>query len=849
MRNRIVKNLGSIVGLSLFGVAAYVIHHELRGYHLHNIVEQIDRIPGRSVAGAVALTVLNYLILTGVDALGLWYVRHPLAYRRIALASFIGYVFSNNVTVVGGGAARYRVYSTLGVSANEVAELVLFCGLTFWLGFFTVAGVVFLLEPGNMLQELHLPFHPIWVLGIAFLLITAAYLAATALIHKPLEIGRWRFRIPPLAVSSAQIAISSLDWLLAAAVLYLLMPPNGHIGFMRFVGVFVLAQAAGLLSYVPAGLGVFETVFLLSLSAAGNTAGLTASLLLYRLIYYILPLIAASLLLTVHEILPHLATVRRVGIHLGKWGSLIIPQIFALVVFTAGAILLFSGALPPVHGRFEIVRGLLPLPAIELSHFMGSMTGAALLILARGLQRRLDGAYHITVVLLGAGILFSLLKGLDYEEAFILSVMLTALVPCRSQFYRKASLTTLQFTPGWIALITAILVCSVWLGLFAYKHVEYSHQLWWQFAIHGDAPRFLRGSAGAAILLLLYGATRLLTPARPTSLVPGPDAMITIRDIVRTSRRTYANLALVGDKQFLISQDRRAFIMYGVEGRSWVALGDPVGPADTWDELAWSFVELCDRYDGQPVFYQIEARDMAIYANLGMSFQKLGEEARVFLPQFGLEGGARKDLRLATNRMSKHGYTFEILPPSAGSSVLDWLESVSNAWLDHKNTREKGFSLGFFQRAYISQCSVAVARKGEEVVAFANLWIGAEKEELSVDLMRYVPGCPDGVMDFLFTEIMLWGRQEGYQWFNLGMAPLSGLEDHAMASVWSKAGALVFRHGEHFYNFQGLRQYKEKFTPVWQPKYLACRGGLALPRILANVAALISGGVGGIVKK
>ena len=400
MRYRLLKHIGSVIGLCLFGAAVLVIHHELRGYHLHHIVDQIVQIPGKDLAGAVVMTILNYLLLTGVDALGLWYVGHPLAYHRLALASFIGYVFSNNVTVIGGGAARYRIYSALGVSTNEVAELVLFCGLTFWLGFFTVAGVVFLFEPHDMPQEFHLPFESVWVLGVVFLLVTGAYLAGTALRRRPLKIRGWQFRVPPLPVSAGQIAISSVDWLLAAAVLYLLLPDGMHTGFTRFLGVFVLAQAAGLLSYVPAGLGVFETVFLLSFANTGNTAALAASLLVYRLVYYFLPLIAASVLLTIHEILPHVATVRRIGIHLGKWGSLLVPQVFALAVFVAGALLLFSGALPPVRGRFEVLRGLLPLPAIELSHFMGSLTGAALLILARGLQRRLDGAYHVAVVLL-----------------------------------------------------------------------------------------------------------------------------------------------------------------------------------------------------------------------------------------------------------------------------------------------------------------------------------------------------------------------------------------------------------------------------------------------------------------
>lgn len=115
--------------------------------------------------------------------------------------------------------------------------------------------------------------------------------------------------------------------------------------------------------------------------------------------------------------------------------------------------------------------------------------------------------------------------------------------------------------------------------------------------------------------------------------------------------------------------------------------------------------------------------------------------------------------------------------------------------------------------------------------------------------MRYLPDSPDGVMDYLFTQLMLWGRQEGYRWFNLGMAPLSGLDDRAMAKLWSQFGSFVFRHGEHFYNFQGFRKYKEKFKPEWHPKYLVCRGGFVLPRILRNLLSLTSGGLVGAVSK
>ena len=139
--------------------------------------------------------------------------------------------------------------------------------------------------------------------------------------------------------------------------------------------------------------------------------------------------------------------------------------------------------------------------------------------------------------------------------------------------------------------------------------------------------------------------------------------------------------------------------------------------------------------------------------------------------------------------------------------------------------------------------------RNNEIIAFANILIGAGKEELSIDLMRFLPSSPEGIMDYLFIELLLWGKHQDYRWFNFGMAPLSGIEDRALAPLWTHAGAFIFRYGEHFYNFQGLRKYKEKFDPQWHPKYLACPKGFMLPRILTNIASLVSGSIKGIVMK
>jgi phosphatidylglycerol lysyltransferase len=280
-----------------------------------------------------------------------------------------------------------------------------------------------------------------------------------------------------------------------------------------------------------------------------------------------------------------------------------------------------------------------------------------------------------------------------------------------------------------------------------------------------------------------------------------------------------------------------------------------VGPEREHADLVWRFRELCDQHGGWTCFYQVSEKSLHLYADLGLALVKLGEEALVPLAGFSLEGSARKKLRHAWHRANAtagEGLRLEIVPAAGVEPLLPELERISDDWLRAKNTREKGFSLGSFDRDYLCRLPVAVVRsgdRGDRIVAFANLWPGGEREELSIDLMRHSGDAPAGVMDFLFLELMLYGSREGYRWFSLGMAPLSGLEARPLAPLWSRAGALLYRHGEHFYNFQGLRQYKEKFDPVWVPRYLACPGGLALPRVMADTGVLISGSLRGLLAK
>jgi len=201
------------------------------------------------------------------------------------------------------------------------------------------------------------------------------------------------------------------------------------------------------------------------------------------------------------------------------------------------------------------------------------------------------------------------------------------------------------------------------------------------------------------------------------------------------------------------------------------------------------------------------------------------------------------------NTLARDGLRMQIVPADEVAPLLPRLKKISDAWMLDKRVREKRFSLGAFDPRYLVRTPMAVVWQNDEIVAFANMFLNETKQEASLDLMRFLPDGPAGIMDYLFVELMQWSREEGYEWFNLGMAPLAGLQNRRQAPLWNRFGALVFGRGERFYNFRGLHRYKDKFDPEWEARYMAVPGGIALPMILANVASLISGGLSGVVRR
>lgn len=831
------------VGLLLLGLVAEAVLRVLSGFSYGAVMAAAKDTPVWDLLAAVAATALSFLALTFYDRSALQYAGARLPYRVVAQTSFIAYALSNTVGlgVFTGGAVRLRLYGAAGLEAGQISRAIAFNALGFTVGIAVVGAAALVWGAESVASLLRAPPELLRAAGVAALLVTAAALGACR------RGGRWSFRgwtfrLPSASLAGQQLLISALDVVAAAAVLWVLLPA-GSVGFPAFVGFYSLAIAVGVISHVPGGLGVFEAVLLLALGQQVPADRLVGALVLYRVIYHLLPLALALLLLVGSS------WRRGVSTPLVRAASALAPLLLSAFTFVSGVVLLVSGATPATEDATAHLRQFMPLPAVEAAHFLASVIGLALLFVARGMLLRLDVAWWAGLVLALASLVLCLPKGIAVSEAVLLGLLALSLALSHRHFNRRAALLSLAFSRGWLAAVLAVVAAVAALLVFVYQDTAYVDTVWWRFEFDGHAPRSLRAMVAVALLTLCVALAHLLHRAPPA--LPRPDAaqLARAQAVVIAQESAGAGLALMGDKCLMFSESGRAFLMFARKGRSWVALYDPVGPREEWPELVWRFVELAGESGGRAAFYQVRPQALPVYLDAGLRVYKLGECATVELAGFSLEGKRRANLRHGVARAQRDGLAFEWLPAGAAEAVFDALQAVSDDWLGRQDTAEKAFSLGAFSREYVMRQPVALVRHEGRIVAFATMLVTGLSAEAAVDLMRQRGDAPKTTMDFLFTQIILHLREQGVARFNLGMVPLSGMASHRLAPRWQRLGRLLFNHGENFYNFQGLRSFKEKFDPVWEPRYLAAPGGLSPLLVLSDTAALIAGGWRRVITK
>ena len=371
-----LRYLGPVLITALFVLAIYLLYHKLKAYSIAQIRESIQQVSTGSICFSIGLMIVNYIILVGYDWLALKAIHKSLPLPRVGLVSLVGQAVSYNFgALLGGTSVRYRFYSAWGFSLVEIVRLVLMLAVTFWVGALGLCGVVFLLAPPVIPDELlaKMPIHDVRFLGGILLAIALSYLVLCFTIRKPVHIFGKEFVFPIPRIAVAQMVVAGVDLIAAAACMYVLLPDDLGIGFIDFLPSYLMAQVAVVLTHVPGGVGVFELV-ILHLTHTPREQAVFAAVLLFRLIYFILPLLAAAALLAVYEARQSRNTLREAG----RWLSVLSHSIAAYTTFVGGCILLVSAMLPTLPAVVAQLDDFLPLCAFRgLAALRGLWAGAA----------------------------------------------------------------------------------------------------------------------------------------------------------------------------------------------------------------------------------------------------------------------------------------------------------------------------------------------------------------------------------------------------------------------------------------------------------------------------------------
>jgi len=511
------RTLALTLDVALFAAAIAVLHRVLAQYRYADFVAAMHALGIRAVLQSLLVSLLGYAALVGYDFLSLRLVGRPLSVRRMWLPSFISFAVANSapLAILTGSGLRYRLFSGLGLTPGQTARVTAANVLTYLLGLLTIAGAAFLLVPVRPLGGITLAGRSMQLVGALFLILVAILFGLSARHRHALRLWRWRVELPSTLVLLRQLLVASADWLLSSAALYVLLRAAGSFAYPRFLTTFLFAQIVTQVVPLPGGLGVFETVMLLLRPPGPPVPLMAAALLLYRVTYYLIPLATAGVAL-VWRATPAPAAGAAPG-PLEEVARFLAPHILAVLTFLSGIELLLFGALPADPSRLAWLGRLLPLAVIEGSHFLGSIVGTGLVFLAWGLERRIRGAWRLTLLLVSLGIPAALMRAGDVPSAGILLLLALVLVAARHVFDRLTPLGSEPLDAAWSVAALLALGTVALLALFAHWQVQYADSLWWQFAIDSDAPRALRMIVGAVGTGVLFALGRLVTLARRRS--------------------------------------------------------------------------------------------------------------------------------------------------------------------------------------------------------------------------------------------------------------------------------------------------------------------------------------------
>ncbi|WP_416826779.1 bifunctional lysylphosphatidylglycerol flippase/synthetase MprF [Ectobacillus polymachus] len=819
---------------------------ELTHLSIHQAVSVIKQIPNGGFYLAIIVGLLAVSTMFFYDFVMLRSVKAPVSIKKVFRISWIANSFNGIFGFGGliGAGVRTMLYRPYIKEQGKLVKTIAWMTTAFIMGlsFLSIFGLLGILQTSFILSER--PW--LWPALIGFSMIAPIYI-----IVSKLKLGRRTFATDVNNPTLLYSIVSLVEWTSAGVVIFVILRLLGvEIDFRQALGVYVISAIAGSLSLVPGGLGSFDLIFLRGMNQYGITTETTLSaLLLYRLVYYIIPFgvglafaafemsgVARKKIESRQMFVPALETTgvlvtiqRQLFTKMESWA------LAALSALT-GVVIIFSVLFPISIERFHILRIFIPKPLIQVSFDLSLSVGILLILLAKPIYERTKQAYAMTIVVLMVGIIFNVLKGIDFEESLLLLIILAIFFMLRKRFIREQ--VSYTYVDG---IKTGLLI---FLLLYAYQYFGT-----WLGAHHLDflpsyvvrpSKMVMRTTYITAILvpLSLYIAAFLRN--RTGTRVPGRVASSEMLQqfLQQYGGNVLSHLGFLGDKRIFLSSDGKALLQFAVTKKRLVVLGDPIGVPSSYQAVIEEFLDESERLGYVCIFYQVERRWLGLYHDFGYNFLKLGEEAEVDLSSFSLTGKKKASLRSNLHKFEREGYVFSVHEAPHSKALLQQLKQVSDDWLQGK--KEKGFSLGYFDEEYLNRSPVATLSNNKgKIVSFVSILPVYQPNKVAIDLMRYSHDAPSGVMDAMFLHLFEWAKNNGYMQFNMGMAPLSnvGISPH---SFWmERVAAAVYNNIRYMYSFSGLRQFKEKYNPTWSGKYLAYRKNRSLFATMLVITRLI----------
>jgi phosphatidylglycerol lysyltransferase len=516
----------------------------------------------------------------------------------------------------------------------------------------------------------------------------------------------------------------------------------------------------------------------------------------------------------------------------------------------SGLLNIYSVIGDSVPERARVLENIFPLSFQHLSRFLTLLVGFALVVASINLYRRKRRAFRLILVLSLLSVVFHLTKGIDYEEASASLLLFFTLLLTRKYFNVMSGPPDLR--RAGVRAVTGVLVVFCY-GTVGFWLLEEGH-----FGVNFHATdalkrtllimslagnpqltpqtTYARWFTGSVYLLtfaaIIYASLSFFRPII-YKLRALPQERLRATGILRARGRSSLDFfKLWPDKSYYFNEAGNCLIAYRVGNNYAMALSDPIGPEEYLEETVRGFLEFCRSNDWGVAFHQTLPDFLPIYHKLGLKRLKIGDEATVDLTNFGLDGKRRKRLRGNVNKFEGSGFHIIEYQPPVPDEILREARCVSDDWLSLPGRRERQFSLGMFDEAYVRTTPLytLVDTRGR-MVAFVNRIKSYRRGEATIDLMRHLRDAPNGTMDYLFTKLFLDCREEGFLRFSLGMAPLDGFQESEQPSPEERAIHYFMLHLDFIFSYSGLHHFKAKFADAWEPRYLVYQNILALPQV------------------